>query len=353
MLAFFVWNLTLSGTYKAEASIEIDASSTRIHEHLDNLNTWTNWSTFLRRDTSITLQFSTPSQGERAWISWKNSNQTGGRLEILKDDSLSLDYLITLDGIKGAKMNITIVPSEERSTVKWTAEGELPFYARFMKNQFEKTVSQDFEKSLSQLSTLLVNGSLPSTDELNREDVLSETNEMENEIEEATDSLANAEMMSSIMEGQWESGTFYYKQVESTIHQLSWEKMVRSYEEVRDYLGESGFKQSMFIKYDVYDEKHDYVMLYVGIIADVDLPRNSRDIHTELIHHRNYIERKQSDMESILHYGDNEMDEYLNAHGYQMHGRVFERFILDDSMKPKASFVRYPIISASDAITSL
>lgn len=350
MVAFFIWNLTLTGTYKATATTQINAPVQNVRSQVNNLKYWEQWSTFLTRDTTLTITYSTPADGERAWVIWKLPEGPGGRMEIMKIDSNQTECLITLDGFKGARSTLKFEAKETSTQLTWEVEGELPFYARFMKAGFEKRVIKDLETSSQNLNRLLINGGVVEMEE----SMETESMEPENSETTADSTITNTvEVVQSIKEDQWEALTFYYIEIESSINKLTWEKCVESYVEVQEYLGESATNQPMFLMYDVYDEKHDYVMLQVGMVVDVDLPRSSRKVKSSVIRQGTFVEREQLEDLSALHYGDEELDAYLSTHGFQMHGRIYERILLDEMLKPIHRFVRYPVTSKSEPVSSL
>ncbi|GGH72792.1 MAG: hypothetical protein EP346_07700 [Bacteroidetes bacterium] len=349
MVAFFIWNLTLTGTYKVSASTQINAPLQDVRGQINNLANWEQWSTFLTRDTTLMITYSTPSAGERAWVTWKHPEGPGGRMEIMKIDSNQTECLITLDGFKGAKSLLTFEAKENSTQLIWEVEGELPFYARFMKAGYENRVVKDLITTSQNLNAHLANGGV-----IEVEDPLDGESEEEDIRDSTLDSTTQntVELTQSIVEGPWEALTFYYVEIESTLGKVTWDKCLESYVEVQEYLGEAATNQPMFLMYDVYDEKHDYVMLQVGMIVDVDLPRSSRKVKSSVIRQGLFVEREQFENLGKLHYGDVELDAYLSTHGYQMHGRVFERVLLDENLKPIHRFVRYPVMSNSETVAS-
>ncbi len=151
MVAFLLWNLTLSGEYKSQTSADFGVAKSTLNEEFTDLRNWEDWAMFMRRDSNMTVIFSTPSSGERAFMDWKMESGAGGRLEIESIEADSIVYLLSLPGFSGAKATAVIEQGVDRSTLTWTVTGELPFYAHFMKRTFEKMIREDFEKSLHNL----------------------------------------------------------------------------------------------------------------------------------------------------------------------------------------------------------
>ncbi len=155
MVAFLLWNLTLSGDYKSVATAEFDVSANALHDEFADLRNWEDWTTFLQRDSNMTVIFSSPSSGERAYMDWKMESGAGGRLEIEKTSADSVQYLLSLPGWAASRATAKVEEMESGSKLTWTVRGELPFYARFMRRTFEKMIREDFERSLDNLRTHL------------------------------------------------------------------------------------------------------------------------------------------------------------------------------------------------------
>ncbi|NVK29181.1 MAG: SRPBCC family protein [Flavobacteriia bacterium] len=155
MISFLIWNLTLSGGFETSTELDFTQSPSEIYTEMNDLSTWTEWSQNLRRDTNMTIHVSDPSIGERAWVNWKMVEGPGGRMEITKTQPTEIDLMISLQGLDALDSRIQITETESGSKILWSVDGELPFYARFMKSGFEKTVREDFEKSLANLKTYL------------------------------------------------------------------------------------------------------------------------------------------------------------------------------------------------------
>lgn len=345
MVAFLLWNLTLTGTYEAVAEADIPADSPTIRSYTEDLQRWEEWSTYLRRDTSLELTFSTPSSGERAWVSWKSVSGPGGRMEIMKVGDDKIEYLLTFQGFQGAKSLMKFTPGEENTHIRWSITGELPFYARFMKSGFENIVKTDLDRSLSQLNSIITSGSLPDT---------SEENPMQagdDSMNEASESETPEGEVAVISEGQWEAHHFYYIAIESSIVELPWSKLTAAYDEVQEFLGEPAANAPLFIMYDVYDDKHDYTRIHAGIIADIDLPQSSVRVKSDLIRQGIYIESEVSGDLRNMNYGSEKLDEHMQLHGYRMQGQICERIILNPDMTPARRFVRYPVIPATESIS--
>lgn len=341
MVAFFLWNLTLSGTYKAEISVHMDASSKEIRSEMNNLKSWENWATFLKSDTTLTVLYSTPSQGERAWISWTGVGNTGGRMEIIHLDSLQTELLISLNGFKGARSFITFTPKEEYTTLAWTVEGELPFYARFMKAGFEKRVSSDLIESTTELNRILVNQRLPKMDVLNPLEDISSTGISDTTSKEDTTTIPQ------MIEHNLEDEYFFYESIETKWSKVTLTECLAVFDELKSHLAENAINVPMVIQYDTFDPTRDYVKLNVGITMKSKEGINPK-VKISVLPGGQYIQHQYQTRSLELHPGSQELDQYLQAHGFHMHGKVLELVRFDAQSDKQTIHIRYPVISSSE-----
>lgn len=156
MVAFLLWNLTLSSEYSIEVKQQINAEPSEIKEQLTDLENWKNWATYLKRDSTKAVSFSTPSMGENAWVEWRLNEQSGGgRLEILEIEEGEMYLAISLSGFSTVDCQMMWEETAEGTILTWTAKGELPFFARFAKSRFKDVIAEDFKASMTNLAESL------------------------------------------------------------------------------------------------------------------------------------------------------------------------------------------------------
>lgn len=338
MVAFLIWNLTLSGEYHTQTEIEINNTPEDIHEYLNNLEAWQEWATYLNRDTTLNIQYSSPSQGNRAWVSWQAPNEGyGGRLEIMNSTDREVEYLITFKGFEPATSTFIIGDQNEEGTVNvtWSISGELPFYARFMTGAFENMVITDFKESLSNLKRYAEG---PSVNEIEQERIIDSLR-----AHTEADSIAAFENHRDfIKEEFWKDNHYYFAEVESALSELTWENISSAFEEVREYVGESSANEPMYIRHTIYDEKHDYVKIQIGIITEIDLPQRSRTVKSEYLSSSEFIE-KHIENTSILNHFNQELEDYSKENNLRVKGIIMEKIITDELLQPMNRYILYPV----------
>ena len=151
MLGFLLWNLTLSSDFEVTSSIDIQSGQHEVYPEIADLNNWQHWATYLHRENNMDITFSNPTTGKRAWVKWKMQDGPGGQLEIIDTSSTSIDLSIALLGLEASKSQIQIDGDSTSTQVNWTVNGNLPFFARFIKGRFEENVKADFKNSLTRL----------------------------------------------------------------------------------------------------------------------------------------------------------------------------------------------------------
>lgn len=152
MVAFLLWNLTLNSDFQVKAEADVNTTSEEVFEHVNDLRNWEAWSQYLRRDTAMTITYSNPSAGERAWVRWKMQAGPSGRLEILTATPDSLQFSVSMPGLDAQTSTMVLSQKGEQTHITWSIKGKLPFYARFMKSGFENIWKNDLQKSLNTLT---------------------------------------------------------------------------------------------------------------------------------------------------------------------------------------------------------
>lgn len=155
MVAFLLWNLTLSSEYTVVETQQINVQPERVSSELTDLQNWSDWASYLQRDSTKTMVYSTLTSGDRAWVEWKLNDQSGGRLEIREVRENGMDFMVNFSNFSAVNCTLEWEGSENGTLVTWSASGELPFFARFAKGGFSDMISRDFRLTLNQLTAHL------------------------------------------------------------------------------------------------------------------------------------------------------------------------------------------------------
>lgn len=155
MVAFLLWNLTLSPEYGVTVEQEIQAEPSVVADEVSNLDNWQKWATYLQRDSTKSISYSTPSTGANAWVEWKLKDQSGGRLEFRSIEDDRINFVVSLSNFSAVECTMRWESTGNGTSLIWEANGELPFFARFAKGRFKDMIAADFKTTLENLAQQL------------------------------------------------------------------------------------------------------------------------------------------------------------------------------------------------------
>ena len=145
LLSFTTFNLFISS--KIEASIEIEAPIELVYLKVADLTTWSTWQ---KKDTTMTIIFSGQKIGLGAKMSWKGKDGNGS-LEIVKANFLkNLKNELIFEGMPPSYHNWSFEETNNGTYVTWSFQDELPFYVHFM----QLFITPDLKDGLNGLKKL-------------------------------------------------------------------------------------------------------------------------------------------------------------------------------------------------------
>ena len=148
LLSFTTFNFLISG--KIEASIEIEAPANVVYEKVSNLQTWTTWAAWCKKDSTMTTVYSAEKSGFGAKMSWTGIEGQGS-LEIVEADfAKNLKNELIFEGMAPSYRIWTFDKTNKGTRVTWSFQDELPFYVHFMK----LFINSELEEGLNGLKKL-------------------------------------------------------------------------------------------------------------------------------------------------------------------------------------------------------
>jgi uncharacterized protein YndB with AHSA1/START domain len=151
---------TRPDTFAMSRSVSIKAPPEKIFPHIDNLHSFNRWNPFLKKDTATKLVYSGPDSGKGAAHAWEGNSHVGkGRVEITESSPPS-KVVMRLDTIRPMqghnRVEFTLEPGGETTTVAWTMQGRQPFMAKVATIfiDCESMVGREFEKGLADLKII-------------------------------------------------------------------------------------------------------------------------------------------------------------------------------------------------------
>jgi uncharacterized protein YndB with AHSA1/START domain len=138
----------------------IKAPPETIFPLINDLNRWTTWSPWEKKDPAMKRTFSAVTSGPGAAYAWDGNKEVGaGRLEITESSppskvTMKLDFIKPFEAQDFAEF--AVKPEGNGSSVAWTLRGPSPYLAKLMGLFFniDSMVGKDFEEGLATLKAL-------------------------------------------------------------------------------------------------------------------------------------------------------------------------------------------------------
>ena len=150
-LAFCTFNLFISGKYKMQRSITIDAPAYVVFGEVTDLQTWHTWATWWEKDTTIVTEYTGERYGKDAKMSWTGVDGFGSLEITAVSFADSINTELNFEGMPPAYGFWNFEENEEGTHITWGMKGEMPFFMHFMTMFFDAMAGPDFEAGLQGL----------------------------------------------------------------------------------------------------------------------------------------------------------------------------------------------------------
>ena len=166
LIAVYVFSAFFAkSNYNVERTRVMSASQKLIYTQIGILKNWENWSPWKERDPLVKFSYEGKDASNGAMMYWKGGEHTSGSgsIEIVQaDPPYSMVYKLSL--LESFAMSskgsfILSAESSERTQVRWTNHGELPFLLRplMMFMDMDKEMGPDFERGLFKIDSICSN----------------------------------------------------------------------------------------------------------------------------------------------------------------------------------------------------
>lgn len=161
VIILLVYAATRSDTFRVERNAVFKATPDKVFAHINDLRSWSAWSTWERMDPQMKKTYSTNSVGKGATYEWEGNKKVGhGRMSIT-DSVPDTKVVIQLDFIKPFEAHnmgeLTLQPQNGGTLVTWSMYGPMPFISKLFSVfvSMDKMIGKDFEDSLANLKTVV------------------------------------------------------------------------------------------------------------------------------------------------------------------------------------------------------
>jgi uncharacterized protein YndB with AHSA1/START domain len=151
---------TKPDTFEVRRSATIKAPPDRIFPLINDYRQWAAWSPYENKDPQMKRTFGPVTSGKGATYAWDGDSNVGVGNMVIADAAAPSKITIKLNMLKPIEAHndvaFTLVPQGDATTVTWTMQGPVPYFAKIIHVFFnvDKMVGGDFEVGLANLRTL-------------------------------------------------------------------------------------------------------------------------------------------------------------------------------------------------------
>lgn len=152
---------TQPDVFRVRRSANIKAPLEKIFPYINDLNRFSTWSPYEKKDPGMKKSYRGPTAGKGAVMEWDGDKNVGqGRIEIV-ESSPSSNVTMNLDMLRPfAAHNLvefTLEPNGDSTRVTWAMQGKVPYLAKIVHVfvNVDKMVGTDFENGLADLKTIV------------------------------------------------------------------------------------------------------------------------------------------------------------------------------------------------------
>jgi hypothetical protein len=152
---------TQPADFRYERSATINASPSKVFDHVNNFHHWEEWSPWAKRDPNAKTAYEGPESGEGAKFSWSGNNEVGeGKMTIIESTphkivAIRLEFLRPMKAINTGEF--VFKPVGDQTQVTWSMHGKNSFMGKAfgMIVDCDKMIGKDFEQGLANLQSIV------------------------------------------------------------------------------------------------------------------------------------------------------------------------------------------------------
>jgi len=143
--------------FRVQRSAAIKAPPDRIFPLINDFKAWPAWSPYENKDPAMNRTYGPTTSGKGATYAWDGNGNVGAGNMLITDApapaKLALDLNMTRPITAHNKVEFTLVPAGDTTTVTWAMRGDTPYFAKIIHVflDMDKMVGGDFETGLAKL----------------------------------------------------------------------------------------------------------------------------------------------------------------------------------------------------------
>ena len=149
-------------TFRVQRSAAIKAPPEKIFPLINDFKAWAAWSPWETKDPAMKRTYSATTSGKGATYAWDGDSNVGAGNMLITEavpSKVALDLNMTRPMTAHNKVEFTLTPAGDSTTVNWSMRGEAPYFAKIIHVFFnmDKMVGGDFELGLAKLKAAAEN----------------------------------------------------------------------------------------------------------------------------------------------------------------------------------------------------
>ena len=146
--------------FRVQRTAAIKAPPDKIFPLINDFKAWPAWSPYETKDPEMKRTYGNASSGRGAIYAWDGNSNVGAGNMLITDapapSKVALDLNISRPIEAHNKVEFTLVPAGDSTTVTWAMNGNAPYWAKIFHVFFDmdKMVGDDFEAGLAKLKAV-------------------------------------------------------------------------------------------------------------------------------------------------------------------------------------------------------
>jgi uncharacterized protein YndB with AHSA1/START domain len=147
-------------TFRIQRTAAIKAPPEKIFALINDYKSWPVWSPYEKKDLAMKRTYGATTSGKGATYAWDGDSNVGAGDMLITDaqppSRIALDLNMSRPMEAHNKVEFTLVPAGDSTTVTWAMRGETPYFAKIFHVflDVDKMVGGDFETGLNNLKAV-------------------------------------------------------------------------------------------------------------------------------------------------------------------------------------------------------
>jgi hypothetical protein len=143
--------------FRVQRSVAINAGPDQIFPLINDFKAWPAWSPYETKDPAMKRIYGPVSAGKGATYAWDGDSNVGAGDMLITEapapSKVALDLNMTRPMTAHNKVEFTLTPAGDSTTVTWTMRGDSPYFAKVIQVflDMDKMVGGDFAAGLAKL----------------------------------------------------------------------------------------------------------------------------------------------------------------------------------------------------------